>query len=277
MGNRTLGLLVACALGAAGTAPTTAQGQSTLRVVNHSDLKIIDPIWTTAYIVRNHGYMVWDTLFAMDEAMEVRPQMVDVWSLSEDRLTYSFTLRDGLKFHDGKPVTAEDCIASLKRWGARDSTGVKLMSFVSGFKAVDDKTFELVLKEPYGLVIDSLAKPGSSTPLIMPKRIADTDPGKQIEPRADHDPCRNTSTATREPDAVLLLQRASDHHHQARWFSATLNLLISLAAQPLVLVSVSLTTPDYELKRMRAPRDTAPAAAARAISADAPTQAELFT
>ena len=77
-------------------------------------------------------------------------------------------------------MTSEDCIASLKRWGARDSTGLKLMSFVAGFEAVNDKTFKIVLKEPYGLVIDSLAKPGGSTPLMMPKRIADTDPAKQI-------------------------------------------------------------------------------------------------
>ncbi|MFZ5781821.1 MAG: ABC transporter substrate-binding protein [Pseudomonadota bacterium] len=160
--------------------PTAAQEPKTIRAVMHSDLKVLDPIWTTANIVRNHGYMVWDTLFAMDENMQVQPQMVDRWSLSDDKLTYTFTLRDGLTFHDGKPVTSEDCIASIKRWGARDSTGIKLMSFVSGFEAVDDRTFRLVLKEPYGLVLDSLGKPGSSTPLIMPKRIADTDPGKQI-------------------------------------------------------------------------------------------------
>jgi peptide/nickel transport system substrate-binding protein len=160
--------------------PAAAQEPKTIRAVMHSDLKVLDPIWTTANIVRNHGYMVWDTLFAMDANMQVQPQMVDRWSLSDDKLTYTFTLRDGLKFHDGKPVTSEDCIASIRRWGARDSTGIKLMSFVSGFEAVDDKTFKLVLKEPYGLVLDSLAKPGSSTPLIMPKRIAETDPGKQI-------------------------------------------------------------------------------------------------
>jgi len=153
----------------------------TIRAVMHSDLKVLDPIWTTANIVRNHGYMVWDTLFAMDEKMQPQPQMVDRWELSPDRLVYSFTLRDGLKWHDGKPVTSEDCIASIKRWGARDSTGVKLLSFVAGFEAVDDKTFKLALKEPYGLVVDSLAKPGSSTPLMMPKRIADTDPAKQID------------------------------------------------------------------------------------------------
>jgi len=93
----------------------------------HSDLKILDPIWTTAYIVRNHGYLVWDTLFAMDEKFEVKPQMVDTWKVSDDKLTYTFTLRDGLEWHDGKPVTAEDCVASIKRWGAKDSMGQKLL------------------------------------------------------------------------------------------------------------------------------------------------------
>lgn len=159
--------------------PAFAQTK-TIKAVMHSDLKVLDPIWTTANIVRNHGYMVWDTLFAMDEKLVARPQMVDTFSLSPDKLTYTFTLRDGLKWHDGKPVTSEDCIASLKRWGARDTLGLKLLSFVAGFEPVDDRTFRIVLKEPYGLVIDSLAKPGGSTPLMMPKRIAETDPAKQI-------------------------------------------------------------------------------------------------
>ena len=160
--------------------PAAAQ-QKTIRAVMHSDLKVLDPIWTTANIVRNHGYMVWDTLFAMDAEMRVQPQMVDRWTVSDDGKTYTFTLREGLKFHDGAPVTAEDCIASIRRWGARDSTGVKLLGFVAGFEPVDARTFRMVLKEPYGLVLDSLAKPGSSTPLIMPKRIAETDPAKQID------------------------------------------------------------------------------------------------
>jgi len=161
--------------------PAQGQQPKTIRAVMHSDLKVLDPVWTTANIVRNHGYMVWDTLFAMDANMQVQPQMIDRWTLSDDRLTYTFTLRDGLRFHDGESVTAEDCIASLKRWGARDSTGIKLMTFVASLEAIDDKSFRLVLKEPYGLVLDSLAKPGSSTPLIMPRRIAATDPGKQID------------------------------------------------------------------------------------------------
>ena len=163
----------------AASVPGWAQTK-TIKAVMHSDLKVLDPIWTTANIVRNHGYMVWDTLFAMDEKLVARPQMVDTFSLSPDKLTYTFTLRDGLKWHDGKPVTSEDCIASLKRWGARDTLGLKLLSFVASFEPVDDKTFRIVLKEPYGLVIDSLAKPGGSTPLMMPKRIAETDPAKQI-------------------------------------------------------------------------------------------------
>ena len=107
-----------------------ASAQSTLRVVMHSDLKILDPIWTTAYITRNHGYMVYDTLFAMDAKLKIKPQMVDTWTISDDKLTCTFTLRDGLELHDGQPVTAEDCIASLKRWGARDGMGQKLMQFV---------------------------------------------------------------------------------------------------------------------------------------------------
>ena len=86
-------------------APALAQPK-TIKAVMHSDLKVLDPIWTTANIVRNHGYMVWDTLFAMDEKLRPQPQMVDAWSLSDDRLTYTFTLRDGLKWHDGKPVTS---------------------------------------------------------------------------------------------------------------------------------------------------------------------------
>src|SRR5580704_1132081 len=99
----------------------TASAQTTLKVVMLSDLKILDPIWTTAYIVRDHGYMIYDTLFALDAKLQVQPQMVDSWKVSDDKLIYTFVLRDGLKFHDGQPVTAEDCVASIKRWGARDA------------------------------------------------------------------------------------------------------------------------------------------------------------
>src|SRR5687768_18486194 len=112
-------LLALCAALSIIGASVPASAQSTLRVVMHSDLKIVDPIWTTAYIVRNHGYMIYDTLFATDANGQIRPQMVDRYDLSADKLTYTMTLRDGLAWHDGKPVTAEDCVASIKRWGAK--------------------------------------------------------------------------------------------------------------------------------------------------------------
>jgi peptide/nickel transport system substrate-binding protein len=106
--------------------------------------------------------------------------MLESWKVSDDKLTYTFILRDGLKFHDGAPVTAEDCIASIKRWGARDAMGQKLLQFTKELAVVDAKTFTLVLKEPFGMVLEALGKPSSSVPFIMPKRIAETDPNKQI-------------------------------------------------------------------------------------------------
>lgn len=157
-----------------------AADAKTLRVAPHSDLKVIDPIWTTALITVNHGYMIYDTLFALDGKLNPQPQMLDRTTISDDKLTWTFTLRDGLEWHDGVPVTAEDCIASLKRWGARDTMGQKLLSYVSELAAPDAKTIRMTLKEPYGLVVQTLAKPGANVPFMMPKRVAETDPGKQI-------------------------------------------------------------------------------------------------
>jgi peptide/nickel transport system substrate-binding protein len=170
-------LVAAAAVTAALIGPAAA---TTLRVAPHSDLKIVDPIWTTALITVNHGYMIYDTLFALDARLTVQPQMVERYAVSSDKLTWTFVLRDGLEWHDGAPVTAEDCIASLKRWGARDAMGQKLLSYVADFAAPDPKTIRMTLKEPYGLVIQTLAKPGASVPFMMPKRVAETDPNKQI-------------------------------------------------------------------------------------------------
>ena len=157
-----------------------ARAETVLRVVPHADLKNLDPIWTTAYITRNHGYMVYDTLFAVDENLKVQPQMVDAWEVSDDGLTYTFTLREGMTWHDGAPVTAEDCIASIERWGKRDGMGQKLMDFVEAMEASDDLTFTMKLKEPYGLVVDSLGKISSNVPFMMPKRLAETDAFEQV-------------------------------------------------------------------------------------------------
>jgi peptide/nickel transport system substrate-binding protein len=173
-----MGILVIA--GAAAGLTGAARAETTLRAVMHSDLKILDPIWTTAYIVRNHGYMIYDTLFATDANGEIKPQMVGKYEVSPDRLTHTFTLRDGLLWHDGQPVTADDCVASIKRWAAKDATGQKLMSFVAGFEIKDAKTFVIKLKEPTGLVLLGLGKPSSAVPFMMPKRVAETDPNTQI-------------------------------------------------------------------------------------------------
>ena len=169
----------ALALSALLAIPALADAK-TLTAVMHSDLRVTDPGFTTAYITRDHGYMVYDTLLATDSSFKVQPQMAD-WKISDDKLTYTFTLRDGLKWHDGAPVTAEDCVASLKRWGANDGMGQKLMDFTASIEAPDEKTIVLKLKEAYGLVLESIGKPSSLVPFMMPKRLAETPKGQQIK------------------------------------------------------------------------------------------------
>lgn len=162
------------------TGASPALAETVLRVIPHADLKNLDPIWTTAYISRNHGYMIYDTLFAMDENFKPQPQMVDTWTTSDDGLVWTFVLRDGLKFHDGAPVTGEDVVASLTRWGARDGMGQQLFGVIDKLEATDAKTVVMTLKEPYGLVLESIGKISSNVPFIMPKRVAETDPFEQI-------------------------------------------------------------------------------------------------
>jgi peptide/nickel transport system substrate-binding protein len=180
MANLFRGVLAIIAVALIVTPTAPAHAQKTLRAVMHSDLKILDPIWTTAYIVRDHGYMIYDTLFATDANGELKPQMVDKYLVSTDGLTYTFTLRDGLNWHDGRPVTAEDCVASIRRWASKDTTGQMLMTFISTLEVKGDKTFLIKLKEPTGLVMLGLGKPSSNVPFMMPRRVAETDPNTQI-------------------------------------------------------------------------------------------------
>jgi peptide/nickel transport system substrate-binding protein len=178
---RLTAVALVAAAAALTAAPVSAQSSGkTLRFIPQADLRSLDPIWTTAYISRNHGYMIYDTLFAMDKDLKPQPEMVDTWTVSEDRLKYTFTLRPGLKFHDGAPVTSADCIASIARWSKRDSLGQKLAEATNKMEAVDDKTFTITLKAPFPLILDGLGKLSSSALFIMPKRIAETDAFTQI-------------------------------------------------------------------------------------------------
>jgi peptide/nickel transport system substrate-binding protein len=163
-------------------APAASQSDTKiLRVAPFADLQTIDPINTTAGNVQSHGVMIYDFLFGRDEPQSVKPQMVKTWSMSPDGLLWQFTLREGLAFHDGAPVTSDDVIASLKRWGARDPYGRQLMAVTDRMSALDANTFEWKLKQPYGLMLEALSKSGSNIPAIMPKHIAATDPYKNIE------------------------------------------------------------------------------------------------
>ena len=170
-------------LGAQGAAAQTdsASQKNILRMVPHSNLVILDPIWTSAYMSRNHGYMIYDTLFGTDEKNQIKPQMVESWTVSPDKRLWTFKLRPGLEFHDGKPVTGEDVTASLARWGKRDPMGVALMSFVERMDAPAAGGFRIFLREPCGFVLEALGKPSSNVPFIMPRRVAETDAFKQIE------------------------------------------------------------------------------------------------
>lgn len=169
-----LGAAAVLACGLAAGQPAQAQAK-TLRMVPHADLKTLDPLFNTAYITRNHGYMVFDTLFAQDSQGQPKPQMVESWTASPDGKAWTFKLRPGLKFNDGTPVTAEDCIASLQRWAKKDTMGQALMAAGAELAATGPDSFSLTLKQPFGLVLDALAKPSGMPPFIMPKRLAQTD------------------------------------------------------------------------------------------------------
>jgi peptide/nickel transport system substrate-binding protein len=181
--RRDFGKAAAAAALAAGTAWRPARAgdeKKTLRFIAQADLRVLDPIWTTAYITRNHGYMVFDTLFATDAEFAIQPQMVGEYTESRDKLTYNFKLRDGLRFHDGSPVRGADCVASLKRWMARDGLGQAIKTVLDQIKPDGDKGFTITLNEVFPLLLDGLAKVSSLAPFIMPERLASTDPFTQI-------------------------------------------------------------------------------------------------
>jgi peptide/nickel transport system substrate-binding protein len=196
---------VAVAVGLVPAAPAAAQGK-TLKVVPHSNLTILDPVWTTAYITRNHAYMIYDTLFGTDEQGKIKPQMISKYEVSKDNKTWTMTLRDGLEFHDGKAVTTEDVIASIKRWGSRDTMGGQMLKFVDNLEAVNATTFKINLKEPFGLLLEALGKPSSNVPFIMPKRIADTPGTEQIKEHIGSGPFKFVPAEFKPGERVVYLK-----------------------------------------------------------------------
>src|SRR5699024_7248809 len=159
---------------------TSIASAQTVTAVMHSGLRLMDPIRSTAFITREHGYMIYDTLVGLDADFNVKPQMAD-WEVSDDGTVYRFALRDGLLWHDGEPVTAEDCIASIERWLDYDNSGSVLKGFIEGFEVIDDQIFEVRLNQPTQLFLDSLAKISSRPAFMMPKRIVEAAKDSSIE------------------------------------------------------------------------------------------------
>lgn len=162
-----------------GTAAMPAVAETVLKVMLDGEIKTLDPVFTTESMAQQHGLMIYDTLFALDSKRRPQPQMVGAFERSGDGLNWTFTLRDGLKFHDGSPVESKDVVASFTRWAARSGAGAAMRPFIEALTAVDAKTFTLKLKKPFGPVLEALATPTSSL-VVMREAEAKTDPATAV-------------------------------------------------------------------------------------------------
>ncbi|MFZ6761279.1 ABC transporter substrate-binding protein [Roseomonas sp. KE0001] len=185
-----LPLLPALMLAGAPGAAAQPAPKSVLRVAPHADLKSLDPVHGSILITRMHGLMIYETLFAWDSKLQPQPMMVQDYSVSDDKLVWTFRLREGLKFHDGQPVTTKDVIASLKRWMARDTVGVKLAEYTAALEAVDGRSFTLRLKTATGMVPFALGSGVGQIPVIMRESDALTDPMKPVTETVGSGPFR---------------------------------------------------------------------------------------
>jgi peptide/nickel transport system substrate-binding protein len=171
-------------------APALGQGAaSTLRVIPQANLTSLDPVWTTAVVTRNHGMMVFDHITSVDEHGVPKPQMVEGWTIEDDGKTWTFTLRDNLFFHDGERVTAKDCVASIKRWAARDTFGQVMWAATNELAALDDKRFRFRLRHAFPTLALAMGRSQGPVP-VMPERIANTDPNTQIREAIGSGPFR---------------------------------------------------------------------------------------
>ena len=173
--------LLALAATATLARPALAQGGGgALRFAPIADLAVIDPIVTTTYITRTHGFLVWDTLYGLDEAVRPQPQMAEGHRVEDDGRRVSIRLREGLRFHDGEPVRARDAVASIRRWGARDALGQTVLALTEELSAPDDRTILFRLRRPFPFLFDALAKTSPPVCFIMPERLALTDPSRPV-------------------------------------------------------------------------------------------------
>lgn len=200
------------ATGAALALPAVARGQNArvLKFIPQADLAVLDPIWTTAYVTRNHAFMVFDTLYGQDGHYDVSPQMVAGHIVENDGRLWRLTLRDGLKWHDGEKVLARDCTASIRRWGRRDAFGQALLAATDELSAPDDRTIQFRLNKPFPLLPNALGKSPSPMPAMMPERLADTDPFTQVTEMVGSGPYKFIASE-RVPGARVVYERFADY------------------------------------------------------------------
>jgi peptide/nickel transport system substrate-binding protein len=176
MSSNWLAALCLCGLLCVAGSPICAQAPTkVLEVVPSADAAELDPARAANQIGRIYSQMVFDTLFALDQSLSPKPMMVDKEVISPDRLTYTFSLRQGLRFHDGSEVTARDVTASLQHWMDGSATGGELKARLAAMNIIDPSTFTLTLKQPFGLLEFLLAGPGAPIAAIM--READATRG----------------------------------------------------------------------------------------------------
>ncbi len=183
-----------------------AASATTLKFVPQADLAVLDPIWTTTYQTRDHGFLVFDTLFGLDSQFKPQPQMAEGATTDDGGKTWRITLRSGLMFHDGSKVLGRDCAASIRRWGARDAFGQALLAATDEISAPDDNTIQFRLKQSFPLLADALAKTPPSMCPIMPERLAATDPYKQVTEMVGSGPYRY-KTDERVPGSRVVYER----------------------------------------------------------------------
>jgi peptide/nickel transport system substrate-binding protein len=174
-------------------APSIARagsGAQVLKVVPQADLGSLDPVWTTSYQTRDHGFLVFDTLFGLNSKFQASPQMAEGAVSEQDGTFWRVTLRDGLTFHDGSKVLARDAAASVRRWGTRDGFGQALLAACDEIGAPDDRTLTFHMKHPFPLLPDALAKAPPSMCPIMPERLATTDAYSQVTEMVGSGPYR---------------------------------------------------------------------------------------
>ncbi len=166
-----------------------AQARKTVVFVPQSDLALLDPVFNTALVTRNHGFLVFDQLYGLDDSLQPQPQMVDGHVIDSDGLVWTMTLRDGMMFHDGTPVLARDAIASITRWAKNDPFGQNVMAVTDELSAPADRVIRFRLKKPFPLLSTALAKPSSYCP-VMPERLAKTSPSVQVTEMVGSGPFR---------------------------------------------------------------------------------------